>query len=85
MKKRSVINIVLTVAVIGALLWGTYSMMPRQTKKITDKQIVSLFKEDKVESYELDFNNGKLSLVLKEENEEFGGKKVKYELASIPL
>ena len=83
MKKRSILSYILTAVAILAIIWGMWQMMPKPEALHYDK-VVSLFEEDKVKEYSIDFNNGKLTLTLRQKDEKLG-EKITYTLPSITL
>ncbi len=83
MKKRSIISYILTAAAILLVVWGTWELMPK-AESLKYDQVVALFEDNKVKEYKVDFNNNKLSLVLREKDEKLG-EKINYTLPSITL
>lgn len=84
MKKRNITGIVLAVIIGLVMIFGLYKMMP-QPKTLKYDQVVALFEENRVKEYSIDFDNGKLSVVLFEKDKEIGSDKLNYTLPSITL
>ncbi len=83
MKKRSIISYILTSAAILLVVWGTWELMPKADSLKYD-QVVALFEDNKVKEYTVNFNNNKVSIVLREKDEKLG-EKINYTLPSISL
>ena len=84
MKKRSILSPIITIAIIFAVIFGMWQMMPKQ-KTIKYNQIVHLFEEDKVKSYSIDFKNNKLTMELFKKDDKLGASKITYTVPSVTL
>ena len=84
MKKRSILSPIITIALIFAVIFGLWQMMPKQ-KTIKYNQIVHFFEEDKVKAYSIDFKNNKLTMELFSKDEKLGVSKITYTVPSVTL
>ncbi len=79
MKKRSAVSVILTILLIGVVLWGSYNMLPKP-KTLEYHEVMSYFESGQVQSYVIDLNNGKLKVELKEKDEKLGDDEFTFQL-----